>query len=150
MLACFRCMKIFKHFTHPPLPCGNKWGGGGCGVLGLRRINTCRKVPLQVNFFKDDNILHCLLCVLSIYRVTLTQGVTRRCRLSCLTNSTPRFMSPNAGRGAVAGSQPIGTALHITWHGAQINFGDLTPYLTYALTWSRYQTCWFWTYSLWG
>ncbi len=23
------------------------------------------------------------------------------------------------------------TAVHITWHGAQINFGDLPPYLTY-------------------
>ncbi len=22
--------------------------------------------------------------------------------------------------------------MHITWHGAQINFGDLPPYLTYA------------------
>ncbi len=26
--------------------------GGGYGVLGLRQINTCRKVPLQVNFFR--------------------------------------------------------------------------------------------------
>ncbi len=24
------------------------------------------------------------------------------------------------------------TAVHITWHGAQINFGDLTQYLTYG------------------
>jgi hypothetical protein len=24
------------------------------------------------------------------------------------------------------------TAVHITWHGAQINFGDLPPYLTYV------------------
>jgi hypothetical protein len=27
-------------------------GGGGYGILGLRQINTCRKVPLQVNFFR--------------------------------------------------------------------------------------------------
>ncbi len=27
-------------------------GGGGYGVLGLRQINTCRKVPLQVIFFR--------------------------------------------------------------------------------------------------
>jgi hypothetical protein len=27
-------------------------GGGGYGVLGLRQINTCRKVPLQVNFLR--------------------------------------------------------------------------------------------------
>jgi hypothetical protein len=36
------------------------------------------------------------------------------------------------GRGWVAGSQPMRTAVRITWHGAQINFEDLTPYLTYA------------------
>ncbi len=27
-------------------------GGGGYGVLCLRQINSCRKVPLQVNFFR--------------------------------------------------------------------------------------------------
>ncbi len=27
-------------------------GGGGVRVLGLRQINTCRKVPLQVNIFR--------------------------------------------------------------------------------------------------
>jgi hypothetical protein len=41
-----------------------RWGG--YRVLGLRQINTCRKVPLQVNFL-DDDILHCLLWVLSFY-----------------------------------------------------------------------------------
>ncbi len=36
--------------------------------------------------------------------------------------------------GGVVGSQPMRTAVHITWHGAQINFGDLTPYLgTYGI-----------------
>jgi hypothetical protein len=42
-----------------PHPCMNKYivymytvcKGGGYVVLGLRQINTCRKVPLQVNFF---------------------------------------------------------------------------------------------------
>jgi hypothetical protein len=38
------------------------------------------------------------------------------------------------GRGEVEGSQPMSTAVHITWHGAQINFGDLPPYLTYSPT----------------
>jgi hypothetical protein len=33
------------------------------------------------------------------------------------------------GGGEVAGSQPMSTAVHT---GAQINFGDLTPYLTYG------------------
>jgi hypothetical protein len=27
-------------------------GGGGCGILGLRQINTCSKVHLQVNFVR--------------------------------------------------------------------------------------------------
>ncbi len=33
---------------------------GVYGVLGLRQISTCRKVPFQVNISVDD-ILHCLL-----------------------------------------------------------------------------------------
>ncbi len=32
----------------------------------------------------------------------------------------------------VAGSLPMNTAVHIPSHGAQINFGDLPPYLFYA------------------
>ncbi len=38
------------------------------------------------------------------------------------------------GGGGVAGSQPMRIAVHITWHGSQINFGDLTPYLTYYVS----------------
>ncbi len=56
------------------------------------------------------------------------QGVTKRCRLSLLTNSTLHIrvqMREEGGGGGVAGSQPMSTAVHITWHGAQINFGDL-------------------------
>ncbi len=55
----------------PPLPCVKKYstaytytvcngGAGGYGILGLRQINTCRKVLFQINFL-DDDILHCLL-----------------------------------------------------------------------------------------
>ncbi len=64
-------------------------------------------------------------------------GFTKRCRLSLLTNSALVYESK--GKVRVAGSQPISTAVHITWHGAQINFGDLPPYLTYALR----QSCFF-------
>ncbi len=39
---------------------------------------------------------------------------------------------PNAGGGGVAWSKTMSTAVHITWPGAQINFGDPPPYLTYA------------------
>ncbi len=41
-----------------------KGGGGRYGILGLIQINTCRKVPLQINFLDNDIILHCLLWVL--------------------------------------------------------------------------------------
>ncbi len=37
--------------------------GRGYRVLGLRRINTFRKVPLQVNFVRWRTNLHCLLWV---------------------------------------------------------------------------------------
>jgi hypothetical protein len=50
-------------------------------------------------------------------------------------SSTPSYTSPNAGgwgEGGIAGSKPMSTAVHITWLGAQINFGDLTAFLTYA------------------
>ncbi len=43
------------------------------------------------------------------------------------------FESKCDGRWGYAGSQPMSTAVHITWHGAQINLGDLTPYLTYEI-----------------
>ncbi len=50
--------------------------------LGLRQINNCRKVPLQVNFFYDD-ILLSLLWVLSCYDQQYTNingllGVVKR------------------------------------------------------------------------
>jgi hypothetical protein len=58
----------------------------------------------------------------------MQQGVTKRCHLFWLTNSAIVYTSPKAGEGGVAGSQPMSTAV-----GAQINFGDLTPYLTYGM-----------------
>jgi hypothetical protein len=55
--------------------------------------------------------------IYSISRVTLTQGVTRRYGLSCLTNCAPRFMSPNAGQGGgcrVSAKRNC-CAHHVTW-----------------------------------
>jgi hypothetical protein len=49
------------------------------------------------------------------------QGVTKRCRLSWLTNTAIVYEPKCGERGRVTGSQPMSTA--------QINFGDLTPYL---------------------
>ncbi len=58
-----------------------------------------------------------------------SQGVTKRCRLSLLTNSALVIRVQRRGEGGVAGLQPMSTAVHITWHGAQIKFGDLPPYV---------------------
>jgi hypothetical protein len=44
-----------------------------------------------------------------------------------LTNSALVYEPRCGGRGGVAGSQPMNTAVYT---GAQINFGELTPYLT--------------------
>ncbi len=60
---------------------------------------------------------------------TSPQGVTKRCRLSWLTNSALVCEPKWGGRGGFAGSQPMSIGLYT---GAQIIFGDLTPYLTYG------------------
>jgi hypothetical protein len=60
-----------------------------------------------------------------------TRGLLRNVVYLCWPKH-PRKTSPNAGEGVFAGSQPMSTVVHITWHGAQINFGDLLPYLTYG------------------
>ncbi len=45
----------------------------------------------------------------------------------------PSYTSPNAGgRGVCGVSANEYSCAHITWHGAEINFGDLPPYLTYG------------------
>ncbi len=40
-------------------------------------------------------------------------------------------MSPMRGEGGVSGSQPMSKAMHME---PQINFEDLTPYFTYAVS----------------
>ncbi len=54
------------------------------------------------------------------------QGVKKRCHLSWLTNS-PLVDEPQCGEGSCVFSANEYSCAH----GAQINFGDLTPYLTY-------------------
>ncbi len=65
---------------------------------------------------------------LPFYLNDFWKGVTKRCRLSCLTNSALIY-EPEWGGGRLRGLrkwvQPC--------TGAQINFGDLTPYLTFDL-----------------
>ncbi len=67
----------------------------------------------------------------SLFSEVRPQVVTKRCRLSLLTNSALVIRVQMRGEGGgLAGSQPMSTAVHITWHGAQINFGKLPLYLT--------------------
>jgi hypothetical protein len=47
-------------FYPPNLLSGSTLPGGGDAVLGLSQINTCRKVPLQVNFLEEDILINCL------------------------------------------------------------------------------------------
>ncbi len=56
------------------------------------------------------------------------QGVTKRCRLSWLTNSALVYEPKCGERGEITGLQPMVQL----YTGAQINVGDLTPYLTYG------------------
>ncbi len=55
------------------------------------------------------------------------QGVTNRCRRSWLTNSALVYEPKSGGRGELRG---ISQWVQL-YTGAQINFGDLTPHLTY-------------------
>jgi hypothetical protein len=52
------------------------------------------------------------------------------CSLSWLTNSESKCGGMGEG---IAGSKPMSADVYITWHWTQLNFRDLTPYLTYAL-----------------
>jgi hypothetical protein len=61
-------------------------------------------------------------------------GVTKRRRLSWLTNNAPVYESKCGGGGGWgAGPQPISTTVQCA-HAAQIHFGDLIPHLTYGGT----------------
>ncbi len=55
------------------------------------------------------------------------QRVTKTCRLSWLTNSALVYEPKCGGGGCGISANEYSCA-----HGAQINFGDLTPYLTYV------------------
>ncbi len=56
-----------------------------------------------------------------------SQGVTKRRRLSWLTNINLAYEPKCGWRG---GGEGVSANEYSCTHGAQINFGDLTPYLT--------------------
>jgi hypothetical protein len=65
--------------------------------------------------------------VTNFFPYTALQGVTKRCRLSWLTNSSLVYEHKCGGFGVSANEHTVQL-----YTGAQINFGDLTPYFTYA------------------
>ncbi len=71
--------------------------------------------------------------------MTMKQGVTKRCRLSWLTNSVLVYEPKCGGEVGVAGSQQMSTAVHLE---PQIKFVNLTPYLTFGMELSyRFYQC---------
>ncbi len=72
------------------------------------------------------------------------------CSLSCKARSYNVYLgwsiapshiqSKWGGNGGIVGSQPMSAAVHITWHGAQMNFRDLTTYLTYGVKNKKHDT----------
>ncbi len=86
--------------------------------------------------------MRCMYCTVlcTLYNIAqfgVAQGVTKICHLSWLTNSDLVYETKCGGRGKVAGSQPMSTAVHRT----KINCGDLTPYLTYMMLLDNFP-CW--------
>ncbi len=73
-------------------------GGGGHGGLGFRQINTCRKVPLHVIFLHDD-ILHCLLWVLSLYVLPPSNNSRLNCKRIFGGNFSVTHFRGDWGRG---------------------------------------------------
>jgi hypothetical protein len=88
-------------------------------------LGTCYfRTPLQ-HFF------------LLLYK-TMNQGITKICLLSWLANSALVY-EPKCGGGG-GGGCGFSANEYISAHGAQINFGDLTPYLTYSCDYSLFST----------
>jgi hypothetical protein len=71
--------------------------------------------------------------------VCTTQEVTKRCRLSWLTNSALVYEPKCRGRGLGGELWCLSQWIQL-YTGAQINFGDLIPYLTYGTTFPSKRT----------
>ncbi len=103
-------------------------------TANIGTVATCHNERRKIKK-EEREVAIWLLLAEGVGEYSWNQGVTRRCRLSTLTNRAPCNTSSNAGGRGIAGFQLMRIAVHTTWHGAQINFGDLNPYLTYG--WSK-------------
>ncbi len=101
------------------------------GTKKMLSISAILGIPVILNRLKCDEFTGwCSFKFDCTYGYKMAdQGVTKRCRLSwLLTNSTLVYMSLNAGWG---GSCRLSQWVQL-YTGAQINFGDITPYLIYV------------------
>ncbi len=105
-------------------------GGGGTQII--RQHRNSGTLYIQYN-------THCTIrTILRVVLITACQSyprgynlsITKRCRLSWLTNSA-LVNEPKCGGGR---ELRVSANEYSCAHGAQRNFGDLTPYLTYGLT----------------
>jgi hypothetical protein len=105
-LACRKCRiwQLGRRNTHP--------------VRYRQIVSFTPSIPLTLLLYnlqrKDINTRRGPHCPLLSFRWVHPRGVTKRCRLPWLINCThSMYMSPNAGgRGEVATSQPMSTAVH--------------------------------------
>jgi hypothetical protein len=94
---------LFGLTLPPPLPCVNKYTVytytvcTGYGVLNLRQINACRRVPLQVIILDDDTF--CIAFYESHLSMVFVMQASecRQCEFTpcmCMTAS-PQLLSPS-------------------------------------------------------
>ncbi len=118
---------------------GNWWPEGGsvpaqgtlhCLLGTTRLISHLQQPAFIVTFLKNNKIWGFLSSYLSLQRKSnhLSQRITKRCRHILVDQWAPSYMSPNAGGGGEVRGLSQWVQLYT---GAQINFGDLTQYLTY-------------------
>ncbi len=88
------------------------WHFGSDGTVSTLNMRLILGSPFKISIFH--------LSLVQVYPLEkcfytrFIQEVTKRCRLSLLTNSALVIRVQMRGRGGVAGSQPTITALHIT------------------------------------
>ncbi len=92
----------------------------------LFRIMLAHTFSIYAFYFALLSLGPSAFTTVQIQRVN--QGVTERCRLSWLTNSSLVSEPKCGGEGHSVSANEYSCA-----HGAQINLGDITPYLTHRV-----------------
>ncbi len=110
---------------------GTLWAAGEAVLNFVHKKKKIRKIfPFEINIFHGKQMGGGGIRVerkrfLPLF--SLPQGVTKRCRLFWLTNSAGVYEPKCGGKGGRCG---VSANEYSSANGAQINFGDLTQYLT--------------------